>query len=113
MNTAVQPSASSAALPALKLLPLQFFLIGRIEKFERLEDGRYTTKVTSKRTDDYENTKVFKIFSESRIGQKGEEIKVIVQANSYYSTRSYTDKSTGEQKKFEDANTRFDLIEVL
>lgn len=103
MNTAVTTFAT---------IPLQTVLVGRIEKLERLDDGRYVTRVLAKSSGEYGRTKEVKVYSDSAIGRKGDEISCLLEINSYYSTRRYTDKE-GEIKVFQDANVSFIFSEMI
>lgn len=103
----------NTAATTFAVTPLQTVLIGRIEKVERIDDGRYTTRVLAKSSGEYGRTKETKVFSDSPIGRKGDEISCLLEINSYYSTRRYTDKDSGEMKSFQDANVSFIFVEMI
>jgi hypothetical protein len=72
-------------------------LSGRIEKVRKGPDGNQEAMVTLPASTQYDRPQTICVRSNSRLGNRGDEIDVIAAPAGYVREFNYVDKKTGEQ----------------
>ncbi|ROR99923.1 hypothetical protein EDC56_2558 [Sinobacterium caligoides] len=90
---------------------MQFTMTARIEKSE-VYNGRTITIVTTPAPDAFSHPSKFKLYSDQALGSPLQEVEVKVNVRGVVRHKTWTDKSTGQQKKFDEDTTYLDVVDV-
>jgi hypothetical protein len=87
-------------------------MLGRIDSSE-FYNGNHYISLSTPAEDAYSKPSTFKIQSEKALGGIGEEIQVEIKISGYVKEKTYTDKNTGEIKKFSEPHVFFTVANSL
>lgn len=82
---------------------MKFLMNARIEKTLYI-NNRYTAVVTTPAKDQYSKPSSFKLQSDERLGDVGQECTFEVEVSGFVKENNYKDKQTGESKVYYDGN---------
>lgn len=97
----------SAAGPQVK--PNQALIVGRIQEV-RKGQGEFYTVIKMPTVDEYSSSEPVEVSSKSRLGNPGEDVRVLVQLGGYIRTAEVKDKETGELLKMKFTTVRLRAV---
>lgn len=84
-------------------------LKGKILKHE-FHNGAYYTVIAEPAPDQYSMPNKFKVRSDTQLGNVDDEVSLNIQVSGFVKPKSWTDKQTGQQRSFDEANVNLQVI---
>ncbi|MBB6523902.1 hypothetical protein [Pseudoteredinibacter isoporae] len=79
---------------------------------EQFHNGQYFYRIIEAAPDQYSQPNSFKVKSGTQLGQVGNEVQINVRVTGFVREKPYTDKTTGQQKVFEEKIVNLEFVNL-